>query len=101
MTNRREFLQYTGATMTALSLPCQAASDVRLPTRPVPGTGEPLPIIGLGNSEAFQSGNLELSRQILEIFMDMGGAYVDTSGPGRYTVGEIVREKNAQDVLSS
>lgn len=99
MTNRREFLQYTGATMTALSLPCQAASDVRLPTRPVPGTGEPLPIIGLGNSEAFQSGNLELSRQILEIFMDMGGAYVDTSGPGRYTVGEIVREKNAQDEM--
>jgi diketogulonate reductase-like aldo/keto reductase len=78
-------------------MPCQAASGIRLPTRPIPGTGEPLPIIGLGNSEAFQSGNVPLSRQILDIFMEKGGAYVDTSGPGRYTVGEIVRERNAQD----
>jgi len=97
MTNRREFIHYTGAALTALSLPCQAATGVRLPTRPIPGTGESLPIIGLGNSEAFKSGNLELSRQILEIFMEKGGAYVDTSGPGRFTVGEIVREENAQD----
>lgn len=99
MTNRREFIEYTGAALTAFSLPCHAAGDARLPTRPIPRTGEPLPIIGLGNSRAFQSGNLALSREILDIFMEKGGAYVDTSGPGRYTVGEIVREKNAQDEM--
>ncbi len=99
MTNRREFIGYTGAALTAFSLPCHAASGGRLPSRSIPGTGERLPIIGLGNSQAFQSGNLALSREILDIFMEKGGAYVDTSGPGRFTVGEIVREKNAQDEM--
>lgn len=97
MTNRREFIHCTGAALTALTLPSLAETGVRLPTRPIPGTGEPLPIIGLGNSEAFQSGDVQLSRQILDIFMEKGGAYVDTSGPGRFTVGEIVRKQNAQD----
>ena len=97
MTNRREFIHCTGAALTTLTLPSQAETGVRLPTRPIPGTGEPLPIIGLGNSEAFQSGDVQLSRQILDIFMEKGGAYVDTSGPGRFTVGEIVRKQNAQD----
>jgi diketogulonate reductase-like aldo/keto reductase len=103
MKNRREFIQYTGATLAAISTPLplisQAMQETRLPTRPIPATGEPLPIIGLGNSEAFQSGDLELSRQLLEIFMGKGGAYVDTSGPGRFTVGKIVREKKAQDEM--
>ena len=103
MTNRREFIRYTGAGAVALSAPLpllsQAMSEKRLPTRPIPSTGEPLPIIGLGNSSAFQSGDLALSRQLLDIFMQKGGAYVDTSGPGRFTVGEIVRERNAQDQM--
>ncbi len=103
MTNRREFIRYTGASAAALSAAVpwlsHAMTETHLPTRPIPSTGEPLPIIGLGNSSAFQSGDLELSRQLLDIFMQKGGAYVDTSGPGRFTVGEIVREKNAQDEM--
>jgi len=103
MTSRREFIRYTGATLAALAAPVPilsyAMQEPRLPTRPIPGTDEDLPIIGLGNSEAFQSGNLDLSRQLLDIFMAKGGAYVDTSGPGRFTVRQIMRERNAQDKL--
>ncbi len=103
MTSRREFIKYTGAAVAAMSgllpLSSHAAGEPRLPTRPIPGTGESLPIIGLGNSEAFQSGNLELSRQLLDIFMKKGGAYIDTLGPSRFTVGRILREKNAQEAL--
>lgn len=103
MTNRREFIRYTSAAFAALStqLPAtlQAAQSEKLPTRLIPGTDEGLPVIGLGNADVFQSGNLEVSRQLLDIFMSKGGAYVDTSGKGRYLVGGIMREMNAQDEL--
>ncbi len=103
MTNRRQFFRYTGAAVAALStqLPhsLPAAEQTRLPTRAIPGTGEPLPIIGLGSSKAFTSGDLELSRQLLDIFLEKGGAYVDTSGAGRFTVRQIMRERKAQDKL--
>ena len=103
MTNRREFINYAGAAVAALSAPLPLSSfanDLRtLPTRVIPGTDEQLPIVGLGNSEAFSSGDLELSRELLGIFLDRGGAYVDTSGNGRFTVRQVMRERKAQDKL--
>ncbi len=103
MTDRREFIRYSGAALAALSVQmpfsAHAAEQIRLPTRAIPGTGEPLPIVGLGGSKAFTSGDLKLSRQLLDIFMNKGGAYVDTSGTGRFTVRQIMREREAQDKL--
>ncbi len=102
MTNRREFIKVTSAAIAAMSgLPFMASADskLRLPTRKIPGTDELLPIIGLGNSVAFQTGNLKLSRQLIDIFMSKGGAYIDTLGPSRATVGQIMREKNAHKAL--
>jgi len=101
--NRREFIRYSGAALAALTAPLPvssySAAQTQLPTRPIPGTSEALPIVGLGNSKAFSSGDLELSRQLLDIFMEKGGAYVDTSGTGRFTVRQVMRERKAQDKL--
>ena len=101
MTSRRDFVRYCGAVMATLSAPsirpASAAEVAQLPTRPIPRTNEPLPIVGLGNARAFQEGDVALSRQLLEILMDHGGAYVDTSGESRLTIGGIVREKGADD----
>ena len=103
MTNRREFVRLTGAVATALSVPvplsAQAVEDTRIATRPIPGTDEHLPVVGLGNAEAFRSGNLELSRELLDIFMQKGGAYIDTSASGRGTIGTIMHERDAHDEL--
>lgn len=101
MANRREFIQYGGALLGAAAMPMAAVAEgvPKLPTRLIPGTDEQLPVIGLGNSAAFQSGDMALSRQLLDIFMDRGGAYIDTSGPGRFTIGQIMRERNAADEL--
>jgi len=101
MPNRREFLKTTGALALGSSLPLAAlSSDLpRLKTRLIPGTDESLPIVGLGNARPFGEGDLELSRQLLSIFMNRGGAYIDASGRGRFTVGEVMRERNAQDQL--
>jgi len=65
----------------------------------MPGTDESLPIIGFGNSVAFQSGDLVLSRRLIDIFMETGGAYIDTLGASRFTVGKIMRERSAQQAL--
>ncbi len=101
MKNRRDFLQYGLSTAAAATLPVStivlADTHQQLIQRRIPGTEELLPVIGLGNGEAFQSGNLDLSRELLDIFSQFGGAYVDTSGPGRYTLGRIMQERRAHD----
>ena len=101
MPNRREFLKSTGALALGSSMPLVALSSDLPPlhTRLIPGTDESLPIVGFGNARPFGEGDLELTRQLLDIFMSRGGAYVDASGRGRFTVGEVMRERNAQDQL--
>jgi len=101
MTSRREFLKSTGALAVASSIPVVAGGDgvPKLDTRPIPGTDETLPIVGLGNARPFSEGDLELTRQLLDIFMSRGGAYLDASGRGRFTIGEVMRERGAQNLL--
>lgn len=91
MTNRREFLQASAATAVSLSLPSAgfATEQPRVATRLIPGTDEKLPVIGLGNSNAFREGDVELSTQIIELLLSRGGAYIDCSGSSRFTVAQI------------
>jgi aryl-alcohol dehydrogenase-like predicted oxidoreductase len=96
MTNRREFLQLTGGAALA-SMIAPSAADPVMATRPIPGTDEHMAIVGLGNSRAFIEGDVETSTRLLDTFLAHGGTYVDVSGQSRFTVGEIVRERKAQD----
>lgn len=101
MTNRREFIEYSGAAAIAACAPAAALSSQpgHMMTRNLPGTNETLSVVGLGNARPFGSGNLELSRTLLDIFMARGGGYVDTSGQGRFTVGQIMAERQAHGDL--
>ena len=101
MTNRREFIRYTGAAIAAASTPLSAlAEQVRqLARRKIPGTDESLAVIGYGNARAFGEGDMDVSRELIDLFLEHGGSYVDTSGNGRNTIGTIMRERNAHDQL--
>lgn len=101
MIDRRRFIQYSGAVAAALSAPSLAgtADPKQLPTRPIPSTGEELPIVGLGNSAAFQDGAMALSRELVGILTDHGGSYVDTIGSARSTIAKIIAEDSMQDEL--
>jgi len=101
MTNRREFLEYSGAAAIAAFAPPGALADehAQMMTRKLPGTNESLSVIGLGNARPFNAGDLELSRALLDILMARGGGYVDTSGQGRFTVGQIMAERQAHGDL--
>jgi len=94
-------MQYTGAAIVAASTSMSAlAEQVRkLPRRAIPGTDESLAIVGLGNSNAFRQDDVELSRELIGLFLEYGGSYVDTSGSSRDTVGKIMREQDAHEQM--
>ena len=77
MTNRREFLKTSGAAATVLAAPATwsevAMAQAMLPSRPIPGTDESLPIIGLGNSSVFTSGDMAASLDVIRAFHERGG----------------------------
>jgi aryl-alcohol dehydrogenase-like predicted oxidoreductase len=97
MIDRRKFIQYAGAQALLTTIPAVAtARSAKLDTRLIPGTTEPMGIIGLGNSRAFIDNDVATSTQLLDIFLEHGGTYVDVSGSSRMTVGKIVSDRNAQ-----
>ena len=103
MTNRREFLARAGLGAVALAAPISwstiAAAQEMLPRRSIPGTSDSLPIIGLGNARVFAEGNLDASRELIEIFRSRGGAYIDCIFDLRFTVAEAVGNLTAADEL--
>lgn len=94
MTNRREFLTKAGLGAAVLASPIPwstvATAQELLPRRPVPGTNDSLPIVGLGNARVFAEGDLEASRELIETFHARGGAYIDCIFDLRFTVAEAV-----------
>ena len=61
----------------------------KLPRRPIPGTDDSLPVIGLGNSNAFRQGDVPGSTALIKLFHEQGGAYVDCSGDSRFVVANV------------
>ncbi len=77
------------------SPPPHAASNVLL-TRPIPTTGEALPVIGLGTYRAFDVLNTPLDyaplKNVLQTFTHGGGVLIDSSpmyGRAETTIGEV------------
>jgi len=96
MTTRRDFLRKAGLGAAVLTLPATwpalARAGEPLPRRQIPGTDDSLPIIGLGNSNAFRQDDRPASKALIELFHGQGGAYVDCSGPSRFVVAEVARD---------
>ena len=72
-------------------------------TRPIPSTGEAMPVIGLGTSQVFDVGADEGSRQklraVLQEFVEAGGRIIDTSpmyGRAEAVTGDLVAEAGAR-----
>ena len=99
MTSRRDFVRSAASLTAASCLPLSgsvmSADRDKLAARQIPGTDETLPIVGLGNAKAFTSGDMELSRELVEILLEFGGSYIDTTGPSRFTIADVVHELDA------
>jgi diketogulonate reductase-like aldo/keto reductase len=68
------------------------AASQMLPRRPIPGSEASLPVIGLGNSNAFRNADLPVSTALLDLFHQRGGAYVDCSGNSRFVVAKVASD---------
>ncbi len=72
-------------------------------TRPIPSTGEPMPVIGLGTWRAFDVGSDDTGqrqlRQVLQRLLDDGGRIIDTSpmyGRAEAVTGDLLAESAAR-----
>jgi len=101
MIDRRGFLAACGlAALAGGMLPRAAIAAMlgeQLPTRAIPSSREQLPIIGLGNSNAFREGDLATSKAVIARLLDAGGSYIDCNGPSRFVVAEAVKSLDAID----
>ncbi len=83
--NRRKLLQsFLVAGAGAIFAPLtRAASQPAILTRPVPSSGQPLPVIGLGSWITFNVGNDSVARdacaEVMRNFFDAGGRLIDSS----------------------
>lgn len=103
--NRRGFLQLSAATGAAFTLPTQLNAQQKMLTRNIPVSGEPLPVIGLGTSDAFEgvAGDAfnEL-KNVLTTLVDTGGTLVDTAptyGDAESVLGRLFADLPIQQKL--
>lgn len=102
--NRRDVL----AAAAALGLtPLNALTEERkMLTRPIPATGEELPVVGLGTWEVFdvESTPQEIAtrKEIVDLLLGEGGSVIDTSpmyNRSEKVIGDIIEAGSARDRL--
>jgi aryl-alcohol dehydrogenase-like predicted oxidoreductase len=109
MLTRRAYLKNSALVAAASALPSgllRAFESSELITRAIPGTGEKLPIVGLGSSATFRSlaNNDELAplTEVFQTLVDNGGTVFDTApgyGSSEDVAGRIVKDLGIADQL--
>jgi len=105
---RRGFIK--GICGLGLALTCRPAWVVAKPQelirKPIPSSGEQLPVIGMGTSRTFDVGDDAEARAallpVLQAFFDQGGALIDSSpmyGSSEQVTGDLLRQIDNKDAL--
>jgi len=101
---RRDFIRLAGISGISFSLPV-FSQDRSLPTRPIPSTGEPLPVIGLGSHASFQSypaAGKERPASVIRILLEAGGRFIDTTiwpNEAEPALGRLIEEMGVRQDL--
>ena len=103
--SRREFLAITSALGLSGLVPAPALAQARMPVRPIPGTDESLPIIGLGSSKVVtgvaENGPGPLD-EVIRTLVEYGGTVIDTwpRNPGNdAALGDVISAGDLVDRL--
>ena len=105
---RRHLLAGTAAATLAAALPRAraVATDDALQTRPIPQSGERLPVIGIGTAVIFDFANdatkFAERRQVMQTLVAGGGKLIDTAhayGRAEDRVGELVADLGVREKL--
>lgn len=96
--SRRQFLSHSALLTTAATLPLNLLAKESMLTRPIPGTGESLPVVGLGAPDIFINippEGEDLPKAVIQAMVDLGGRVIDTAPffrPNPPVIGEILTE---------
>jgi len=100
--SRREVIAGAGALAVSGSPPSFAQDAMR--TKPIPHSGEQLPVVGLGTSVVFQIGKdpneRAQRRDVLQVLVQGGGNLIDTAstyGSAEMVVGDLVAEEKLRE----
>lgn len=103
MIKRRQLLQISAGLLAGQSLGLRAetaaeAGTLPLIQRPIPATGELLPVIGMGTSRTFDTdadpASLATLGEVMQAFFNGGGSVIDSSpmyGRAESRVGDVLR----------
>jgi diketogulonate reductase-like aldo/keto reductase len=104
-TNRREFLALLAAGAAAGIAPAAGWAQPSMSVRPIPSTGELLPIIGLGSTKPVtQIGELGLERvaAVIRTLVEHGGTVIDTwprNADNDGALGRIINQPELRERL--
>ncbi len=100
---RRDFTALAGGLL--LSTKAAAQSETPLLTRPIPGSGEQIPAVGLGTAYVFDKNN-EATRSkadaVIQALVKNGGRLIDTAstyGDAESVLGEVIATGDLRDKL--
>lgn len=102
---RRDFLRLAGAAGLGLALPLRAEEQRPMRTRPIPSTGQKIPVIGLGTSHEFNQvppDGGERLKAVLRTLVEQGGTLVDTApayGDSERILGRFMADLDLTDSL--
>jgi aryl-alcohol dehydrogenase-like predicted oxidoreductase len=103
MISRRDYLKLcmtvgAGSLFAPGPLWAKEQSDALI-TRPIPSSGEQLPVVGLGSSATFsnaaEDGDVDVLKQVFRAFVEHGGSVFDTApsyGASEAVAGKILNE---------
>ena len=105
--SRRDLLALTGAAAAAgLVRPLAAAAQTQPLTRPIPSSGEALPLVGLGSWITFNVGNDRVARDscadVMRAFFAAGGRMIDSSpmyGSSQEVIGYGLKKLGMPEAL--
>jgi aryl-alcohol dehydrogenase-like predicted oxidoreductase len=108
MIKRRQLLQLSAGLLASSSLGLRAeqASDLPLIQRPIPSSGELLPVMGMGTSRTFDTpddaASLAKLTEVMQAFFGARGTIIDSSpmyGNAETRVGDVLRAMTPQPKL--
>ena len=110
--SRRDLLKIGAGASAAMALGVRpgfgrdSARPLSLITRPVPSTGEQIPVVGIGTARRYDvaatGAELDPLRETLATFRNLGGTLIDTApsyGNAETVVGDLVAELGFRDDL--
>jgi len=100
--NRRKFLQDAAASAALATLPLHLNAQEEqetIATRPIPSSGEPLPVVGYGSSAVYGGDDFTTAVELLHALRAAGGKFIDTWPAAQGTFGRYARENSAHDEL--